>query len=172
MDIRIGAAIGLLVMGLMLSLSGTARADSSVIKHPGHHPDYEWAIEPHAVVFPFDPPGRARAGGGAGARADIVLMENGFIKTINNSVAVSFGADLLFANGAGVWLPGALQWNFWLSRNWSVFAEPGVGIYLGKHSFGAPIFAVGGRFLFNDDIALVLRAGYPYITVGAAFHMD
>lgn len=172
MNIRIRVAGALGAIGLIASIAGTAHADSMVIKHPGHHPAYDWAIEPHALVFPFDPPGRAHAGGGVGARADIVLMDNGFIKSINNSVAVSFGADLLVANGAGIWFPGALQWNFWLSRNWSVFGEPGVGIYLGKHNFAAPIFAVGGRFLFTEKIALVLRAGYPYLTAGVAFHMD
>jgi hypothetical protein len=171
MDIRIRAALGLSAMGLVSALAGTAHADDMTIKEPGHHPAYDWDIEPHAVIFPFRPPGAGGAGGGAGARADIVLVDNGFVKSINNSVAISFGADLVFAGGAGIWMPAAMQWNFWLSRRWSVFGEPGVGVYLGKHSFGAPIMAIGGRFLFNDDIALVMRLGYPYITIGAAFNM-
>jgi len=153
-----------------LAFVSNARADQSVIKNPGHHPAYDWDIEPHALIGPFDPPGTAKQGGGLGVRATIILVENGFVKSINNSVGVGFGADLLFAGGAGVWLPAAMQWNFWLSRKWSVFGEPGVGIYLGKRSFGAPIFAAGGRFLFNDDLALVLRVGYPHITVGVSFY--
>lgn len=154
---------------VVVALSGTARADQSVIRHPGHHPDYSWEIEPHVLVAPFDHPGRAGGGGGFGARATVILVDNGFVKTINNSVGIGFGGDLLFAPSAGLWVPVVMQWNFWLTRNWSVFGEPGVGMYLGRNNFGAPIFAAGGRLKLSESLQLTARIGYPHITAGVSF---
>ncbi|HTM44798.1 MAG TPA: hypothetical protein VL137_07580 [Polyangiaceae bacterium] len=159
-----------LALGLgAIAVSGTARADDMTIKEPGHHPMYRWEIEPHAIIQPFEGPGTAQAGGGVGARATIVLVDNGFVRSINNSVGLGFGGDLLFAPKAGLWVPVVMQWNFWLSRKWSVFGEPGVGVYFGHTGFGLPIFEAGGRVLLSDDLALTLRVGYPQLTFGVSF---
>ena len=162
----------LLLLGVCLAsvlLASPAYADQMVIKYPGHHPGYSWELEPHALIGPFDPPGRAKPGGGLGVRATVILVDNGFVRSINNSVGLGFGGDLLFASKAGLWLPVVMQWNFWLSRNWSVCGEPGVGVYLGDHSFGSPIICAGGRFRLTDDLTLTLRAGYPQFSFGVSF---
>lgn len=64
-----------------------------------------------------------------------------------------------------------MQWNFWLHKRWSVFGEPGIAIYMHDgNDFGiAPALFVGGRFHFNDKIALTLRLGYPSISLGVSF---
>jgi hypothetical protein len=128
-------------------------------------------------------------------------MSPGFIKSINNSVAISFGVDFMRYEGYGyyrycrgrgcevyypagyddsfwsVHLPVTMQWNFWLTDKWSVFGEPGLTI---RHSFfndyaycepGFPCnvdrtslyftFFAGGRFHFNDKLALTMRLGHP-----------
>ena len=83
--------------------------------------------------------------------------------------------------------PVAMQWNFWLTTRWSVFGEPGLYIYHGVYDdfcdpnvFGpgcAPpkatgidfAFYAGGRFHFNEKIALTMRIGYPTASVGVSF---
>jgi hypothetical protein len=70
-----------------------------------------------------------------------------------------------------LFIPVVLQWNFWLSRRWSLLVEPGLDLYyLEHHGFSAgPAVYLGGRFLITDRIALVLRAGYPTFSLGASF---
>jgi hypothetical protein len=146
-----------------------AAADQLVIKFPGQHPDYVFEAEPHALVAPFHgffP--------GLGFRGSIEIVDNGFIPSINNTVAISFGADWA---DKGVWLPVAMQWNFWLSRNWSVFGEPGLAFRVGEgfdgkgpnHRFGWLAFWAGGRFHFTDTITLTIRLGRPTASVGVSF---
>ena len=75
-----------------------------------------------------------------------------------------------------VFLPAALQWNFWLHRRFSAFGEPGFVIYHRKATyepegeFGlAPLFQVGGRWHFADVAALTFRFGYPTFSLGISF---
>ncbi len=196
------AWIGLATFALVAGASATGHAQS-IIKNPGDHPDYKVELEPHldfgwAGVY-------ADNGFGAGLRAGIPIVQNGFVPTINNSVAISFGLDIVrysgcyggfFASntqlgcGATYFIfPVTMQWNFWLSPRWSVFGEPGLYIYHATFdSFcsqlkGAALAAcnepshtgvgfagyVGGRFHFNDTVALTLRLGYPTVSLGVSF---
>src|SRR6185503_6138892 len=105
---------------------GTARAEESIIKRPGDHPHYAFEAEPHGLVGfagPFKDKGKGHLG--AGFRGTIVIVNNGFIRSINNSVGITFGADLFFGEET-LFVPVAMQWNFWLSTHWSVFGEPGL----------------------------------------------
>ena len=78
-----------------------------------------------------------------------------------------------------VMIPVVMQWNFWLHPRWSVFGEPGIQLHLRTHlgdDFVFDAFTIygGGRFHFNDSIALTLRLGAPIlhdnvITVGVSF---
>jgi hypothetical protein len=82
-------------------------------------------------------------------------------------VGIGFGLDV---SPSKVYLPVVMQWNFWLSRKWSVFGEPGPTLRLdkGKAKPDGSLY-VGGRYLFTDDIALTLRVGYPAPSVGVSF---
>ncbi len=66
------------------------------------------------------------------------------------------------------YLPLVLQWNFWLTRQWSVFAEPGFTLYwYDDRTLGAaPALFLGGRWHFSDRVTLTMRAGYPTFTLG------
>jgi hypothetical protein len=68
-------------------------------------------------------------------------------------------------------LPLTLQWNFWLTRQWSVFGEPGLTLYwFDYRSLGAsPALYLGGRFHFTDAITLTVRIGYPILSIGVSF---
>ncbi len=145
----------------------------NIIKRPGLHPDYVFEAEPHLVVG-FDLPGGGKdklgTAFGPGFRGTIELVDNGFVKTINNTVGIGFGLDWLSPTDKNVfWVPVVMQWNFFLTEKWSVFGEPGGGLYFGKASGARPAFYAGGRFHFSDDVTLTLRAGYPNVAVGVSF---
>jgi hypothetical protein len=64
-----------------------------------------------------------------------------------------------------------MQWNFWLSENWSVFGEPGTSMRIDddKARFDPFVFYAGGRFHFSDFVTLTMRVGRPTASVGVSF---
>jgi hypothetical protein len=161
---RASAPLAAFVCTAAVAAAGVARADErTIIKQPGDHPSYIFEAEPHIALGytgPFD--GAFFVAGFRGA----VNIANGFIPSINNSVAIGFGIDI--ATDGTIFAPIVLQWNFWLSTHWSVFAEPGFAITSGDQNV-YPAFFAGGRFHFTDRIALTIRVGYPDVTLGVSF---
>ncbi len=145
-----------------------ASADESVIKHPGDHPEYVFEAEPHVVVAPFHD-----FHPGVGFRGTLELVDNGFISSINNTVGLGFGVDWTKGH---TWIPIVMQWNFWLSRNWSVFGEPGIVLRIddgvkvepgkGPDKLDPFAFYAGGRFHFSEYVTLTMRIGRPTASVG------
>ena len=159
----------LVALPLALFEEGECRAaEHSIIKEPGDHPHYIFEAEPHGVLgwgdpfFPYGTPG-------VGFRGTFHITD-GFVKSINDSVGVGVGIDVT-ASG-NVLVPVVMQWNFWLSTHWSVFGEPGLAIGNGPHVNAPPVWPVfffGGRYHFNDRIALTMRLGYPAFSLGVSF---
>jgi hypothetical protein len=188
-----------------------AKAEEMIIKHPGDHPNYSIELEPHLLAAFFLP--TAGDGYGLGGRFTVPLMKNGFVSSINNNVGIGFGLDWIHYSGCYYYngyyygpaypyycpslntflFPVVMQWNFFLSTHWSVFAEPGLAIYYqdwngngcvpyygpGGRYYGCEgpdhlgidpfIFFVGGRFHFSESVALTLRIGWPYASIGVSF---
>jgi hypothetical protein len=202
----VGARYGMrAVLGAACALAtwataASASADTLIINRPGYHPRYSFEAEPHLLVGFIDPPGAAHGNGvGVGFRGTVQIVENGFVPKINNSVGIGFGVDWLHYGLGGsycknydlqnrcsrwddnravdtLWLPVVLQWNFWLSRNWSVFGEPGLALRYEGNSGGDhrmhPEFLhlyLGGRYHFTDTVTLTMRVGYPTFSVGVSF---
>lgn len=179
-------AAGFVAAGAFVAATPNALAVDWVIKSPGQHPSYAAELEPHLnfVLYRRGYYGntRFRAGSpeiGGGFRASIELMDPGFVKKINDTIAITFGVDITnchycrsYRDDYLIYSPVALQWNFFLTRKWSVFGEVG-GIVRSEGLFHYvnidPAVWIGGRFHFNDNIALTLRAGYPYLGVGVSF---
>jgi hypothetical protein len=140
--------------------TSTASAELT-IKNPDP-PKYSVEIEPKlnlAYLFWTSYGGNAI---GPGVRFSIPVMSPGFIKDINDSIAIGFGVDILHYDGGpygyynwygycngnpkncpgyyngydpsfwAVSFPVVMQWNFWLTDKWSVFGEPGLTI---RHAF-------------------------------------
>lgn len=183
-------------IALITGIACGAQAQS-IIKNAGDHPNYKVELEPHAVL------GWGHLwhgnGFGVGGRVGINVADRGFISSINNNVAISFGLDWLrysdcygyfgrFERGCGASVlvfPVTMQWNFWLTPHWSVFAEPGLYVYHGiwddwcderlpgcAHPTHTDIdfaFYAGGRFHFNETVALTMRIGYPSASIGVSF---
>jgi len=137
----------------------------SIIKNAGDHERYIFEAEPHALVAPFDD-----FHPGVGFRGTFVVVDNGFVKTINNSIGVGFGLDWTKNHFR---LPVVMQWNFFLHPKWSVFGEPGGVIDIGTgdndKTTVRPAFFAGGRWHFSERITLTMRIGYPVAAVGVSF---
>jgi len=126
------------LLGSMLALPKAAEG-ASVIKQPGLHPFYEFEIEPHMLIA-WDNSRWHGSSFGLGARADVPIIQQGPIETINNGMAIGFGLDWAFGgcdnwNAAdpnyydcsynAIYLPVVLQWNFYMTDIITVFGEPG-----------------------------------------------
>jgi hypothetical protein len=187
------SALALAVVASALLVTGDARADDT-IRRPGDHPSYVVEVEPHAV---FGWGGIYAPGGfGLGARFSIPIVANGFVPTINNSVAVTFGLD--WVHYGQCWyagdcsanyfdLPVAMQWNFFVAQRFSVFGEPGAVVYFGSYpdcplqpnlcparppTVGVePALFLGGRYHINDQTALIVRIGFPAFSFGVSFFL-
>jgi hypothetical protein len=194
-------------LALAAVLLAPGRADAQmIIKNPGQH--YTGVeLEPHLLIT--DPPDDDFSLG-LGFRATIPIVSNGFVPSINNSVGIGFGVDW-FRYDACHWdwctghvdrfiIPVVMQWNFYLSKSWSVFGEPGLAINIwnddcndngyyvdargGRHAWGwrCPdrdtidpfVFYAGGRYHFTDTITLTMRGGwahYGYFSIGVSFFL-
>lgn len=196
--------VSLVTAALLAFFCGGRDAAAQVtLYHPGQHPSYVLELEPHFAAGLFPPPGDGDGAGiGGGVRATFEVLHQGFIPTINNSIAIGAGADLLHYQGPVIapgactrfvtlpsgtavcvqvaqkggssnyaFFPVVMQWNFWLTRQWSVFGEPGLAIYwFDFRSPGVvPVIYLGGRFHLSDRVALTLRIGYPTFSAGASF---
>lgn len=118
---------------------------------------------------------------GIGFGADYLLYEPGeqargscerFEAAPNSTqvcVEVSGGGDRV----SYVVLPVVLQWNFWLTRRWSVFGEPGVFFYVAEEQLQFSPLALqgGGRYQFSDSLSVSLRLGYPTWSVGISLFL-
>jgi len=171
-----------------LFFCSSAASAQSTIKQPGAHPDYVFEAEPHLVLR--DHHAHGGTGLGPGFRGTIVIVDQGFVAKINNSVGIGFGADWLVLGDEHcrgrhrddchdhdeIVFPVVLQWNFWLHRKWSVFGEPGLALVLrdhhDHHDVDADPFVLyaGGRYHFDEAVALTLRLGFPFtLSVGVSF---
>ena len=162
----------------LLAGSSSARAQSTI--NTPNPPKYSVEIEPQLNFGPADVYGYGGTGFGPGVRFSIPLMSPGFVKSINDSVAISFGLDLVhysgyryFANDCNrfgcanaydagdfwaAYFPVTMQWNFWLSDRWSVFGEPGIAF---RHSFYGDTYC-DSRFYscgHRDDVFFAFFAG-------------
>lgn len=209
MTSRAALKIAPLLAALPLAFSGVANAQN-IVKQPGNHAQYALEIEPH-LAFQWAGRFGANDGFGPGARFNIPFMHNGPISTINNNMGITFGLDLTFGDGGPgwcygrydrnlwingescsvteLWLPVAMQWNFYLTKVISVFGEPGFALahrrwsnrwYCNGNGNAACeerytandlefIMSAGGRFMFTDNIGATVRIGYPMVTAGINF---
>jgi hypothetical protein len=183
--------------GSLAILACAPRSSATVIIKDPNPPAYKLEIEPHLNVQYFYTDAFGGHGLGPGVRFGIPIVSPGFIKKLNNSVAISFGPDLLrfspqtkacnrdgcFEGDAfwALYFPVTMQWNFWITDKWSVFGEPGV---VARTPFGdcdrgfgcrknQPIwfgFYAGARWHFGETTALTIRLGYPQgVSVGVSF---
>ncbi len=182
----------------LAAVPSLANADST-IKTPGDHPHYSVEIEPHGLLgwgvlgwggFGF--------GAGVRASIPLMdngpIPKINNTPAISFGVDFLHYNNCYFDNGFGcganyLYFPIAFQWNFYVAKRWSVMAEPGIAPYYGffddtycydangqrfcrngpTHFSVTPWFTVGGRFHFNEHVALTMRVGFPTFSIGVSF---
>ena len=157
--------------------SATAEGARTTIRRP-FTGDRPFQLDVHAGFSHFG------LGLATGARFGIPILDNGFVRSINNAVYLNFGADFYFVKhdndyGPALGFPVALHWEFYFTDRWSAFAELGINVYLHSHIFSGRgwhwspghwvLGAVGGRLHVNQTVALTLRLGNPYSAFGVTF---
>ena len=161
-----------------LGLSSAAMAET-VIRRPGQHPQYGFEIEPHLAIDWIDSHWTGE-GIGPGIHFAIPIMHQGPITSINNNMAIKFGADLTFGNGCywgrypnyysrnycdstSLMLPVALQWNFYVTDIIVPFGEVGMAIRHTWWDYDGP--CVDGRCGWDESDTYALF----YMEAGAKF---
>lgn len=147
---RLGVGnVALTVTAVALVAGTSTPAYAGPIKNPDDHPHYVAELEPHLILGTNDY--YWNSGIGVGGRVSFVIVDPGFIKRINNTVAIGTGIDVNFygydycaywngrgpapytygCNGTltGITIPIVLQWNFYVAPHISVFGEPGLAIH-------------------------------------------
>ncbi len=180
-------AVALLSAAAALTVEASEAHADSIIKNPNDHPDYAVELEPHLNIGFFGPGifrlgrgGRGFRGDlepafGAGFRATPIIVDPGFIPKLNNTVGITFGLDVASCgrscvNDVQIAIPVGMQWNFYVHEKWSVFGEVGGQIRTDfEDAWPDLLFQVGGRYHFDEDLALTMRAGYPWFSVGLSF---
>ncbi len=159
------------IVAMVLGWGMPAWATDLSVPFTGERPN---TLDLHLGVVPYG------YGGALGARFGIPIVDNGFVDTINNSVYVTLGADIYTYSdpdvpGLAVGIPITLQWSFYFTDEWSAFGEGGLNLYAGPAFWAGDarlvngswlITAVGGRYHLSSTMALQLRAGWPYTSVG------
>jgi hypothetical protein len=179
----LAALAALSAFGVGLVVAVEARADDT-IRRPGDHPQYAVEIEPHGLWgwthYNYAPDD----GFGLGGRFSIPIVENGFVPSINNSVAIGLGIDWLHYSGNGcydyyfggahypgcynlgdsniLFFPVVMQWNFFVAQHWSVFGEPGLVIWHSTSDYcaGAPAGFYCGYRTTGVDFAFYAGGRY------------
>lgn len=162
------------VLATVLWTTGAAKAQ---ITSPGNHVHYAIDLEPHLVLQWSGEEGFDE-GLGLGMRVSWPVIDNGPLPDVNNTLAVTAGADITFQGGRcpvpasnglqwvdceawQLWLPVAAQWNFYFSQTFALFGELGLAIqYVNGEAYNA-----AGRKWDGDDIDIhpVLWLGGRYI---------
>lgn len=115
---------------------------------------------------------------GLGLRLDIAIVEKGFINSVDDELAITFGGEALFDEKKGkgkgkgkkgkdngenalarmeMTFPVAVQWNFIFKRKFALFPEVGIELPFDDLFDPGFYFAVGGRYHFKSRMALMAR---------------
>ena len=159
--------------------------------HARWHPNYGAELEGHLLVAGLD---RYQAGLGGGVNVAIPFAEHAPFRRIDDSLAVGIGLDWVrYAaykpnepNGRNVltyawYVPVSLQWNVWLGARASLFVEPALVYRFATYPDGCsglrcadtarvlPTGSLGVRFRVAEHAALVVRVGWPMVTIGGSW---
>ena len=79
----------------LVLFGSSAQARETMVIHDSRTPiGYDFELEPHLVLGTSPPGYGVGSGVGVGARASVVVAPDGFIRHVNDSVAVGFGLDV------------------------------------------------------------------------------
>jgi hypothetical protein len=119
----------------------------------------------------FNPPGDATRGAGPALRVGLQLTPRGILGATDNFALVG-GADwIVTSTDAHLWTPVVLQWNLWLTSEFSIRFEPGVALMFGSGTHVSPALYLGLRYRVYRQLYITGRAGVPDATLGASLFL-
>lgn len=87
------AFVATLALALLVSISTADAREDVVIRGSRAPMAYDLEIEPHLVLGTAPPGAGEGSGAGLGVRGSLVILPEGFIRNVNDSVAIGFGLD-------------------------------------------------------------------------------
>lgn len=167
----------LLCAALALSTSAFAKGEGGGIRDGSHHNrPFQlsfFAVAPFERYYLTGP-----LGIGGAVRFAIPLVNDGFIRPINDSFELELGANLYtgFSSGPVVVTPIAeVRWTFHLTSHFSAYPKLGFGwnfpVVTPRSLVPTPYFSAAAGLLYEvaDWFYLRAEAGYPGVLLGLAF---
>lgn len=124
-------------------------------------------------------------GGAIGGRVSFALNRGGIIRNFPDRLALSIGLDAYYTKygpkyGGAIGVPIVLHWGMYFTQVFSIYFELGVNAWFHEGSFAEPpefaVFfpswimgAFGMKFHITDRLAINLRLGAPYSSLGLSF---
>jgi len=118
------------------------------------------------------------AAAGGGLRVDLPVVREGLIDVAEDDLRITLGAEVLWYwsqdDQIGFYPLAALQWNFYLNEQWSVFPEVGFVLMFPRphfwRTFIAPLVSLGARYHFSPRNAFLVRVSWPHgLQLGVTF---
>lgn len=176
------------ISSLLFAGSIIACAQASVASAQHAHNSDLIRLEAHGTLSTYE-------GIGGGLRGEFVILPEGAIPNFDDDISLTAGADAIIFfddhdhdhpgheddhddDGLGIWPSGAVQWNFYLGREWSVFPELGIWLQLGEDGHGHDndeidmdlLLGIGARYHLGGRSAILIRLEYPgLLHIGAQF---
>lgn len=172
--------LSVLVAALALSIATSAAAQHT-------HSSDVVRVEAHGTLSTYE-------GIGGGIRGEFVVLPEGALPDVNDDISLTAGGDAIIFfddddhdhaghdhdnEGLGIWAAGAVQWNFYLGQDWSLFPELGIWLQFGEDGHGHGddddidmdlLLGVGGRYHTSARSAILLRIEYPgLLHIGVQF---
>jgi len=167
---------------ILLGALSTAASVHAQIDRPGAHRGYSAELEPHLVLQWSDEPPWGSDGLGLGLRATFPVIQDGPVRTINNSLGVGVGFDwshfgdncrvpgaggtIYDCSGNDFWIPVVVQWNFFFSDLISAFPELGLALQHSSWNNAVCVRANNDWYYCGDgsdnDLELVLWLGVRF----------
>jgi hypothetical protein len=132
-----------------------------------YHGPYRVELEASAVGETLAPPYPVTRGAGAGVRAAFPVVDRGVLGNMDN-FALSTGLDWIgTSTDPHFFIPAQLQWNLWLTEEFSLRFEPGAAVMFGAGSTKVvPSLFVGARYQIYKSLYVHGRVGIPIAGIG------
>jgi hypothetical protein len=139
---------------------------------PVYHAPYRVELEASVVGETLAPPYPITRGAGAGVRAAFAVVDKGVLGTMDN-FALSTGLDWIgTSTDPHFFIPAELQWNLWLTREFSLRFEPGAAVMFGAGKTQVvPSLFVGARYKIWKGLHIHGRVGIPIAGIGVSYFL-
>jgi hypothetical protein len=151
-----------------VNLDFTAPAPGTKPPEPIYHAPYRLELEAEVVGETLAAPYPVTRGAGAGIRGSFPVVDRGVLGNMDN-FALSTGLDWIgTSTDPHFWVPFELQWNLWLTKEFSLRFEPGFALMFGAGTRVEPSLYAGARYRIWRQLYVQGRVGIPVAAIGVS----